>query len=74
MLDKLTHECLRKISIEIKKSENQQLIHNEIISPMMKNISNKVYPWINLLLFMYSVMLILIISILVLILFNRKTI
>jgi hypothetical protein len=74
MFDKITKNFLKKISKEIKKAENQKIIQEDIIRPIMKNITTKIYPWVNLLFFMYSLILILIISILVLVLINRKTI
>jgi hypothetical protein len=73
MIDKLIKDFIKKTIVEIKKHENKVLIEKEIIDPVLKNFTDRIYPYVSLLFIMYSLNLVLIIIILVLlILFNKK--
>ena len=72
MIDKLTKGLIHKCIHEIKKDENKQQIEMEIINPFMNSISLRIYPYITLLFFMYSLILILIIIILIVLIYKSK--
>lgn len=73
MIDKLVLDFLNKVKIELKKKDNVEKIKNEILNPLIKEFTDKVYPYVSLLFIMYCVNLILIIIILILIIiFNSK--
>lgn len=75
MIDKLIKDLINKSIIEIKKRENKELVDKEIINPILKSFTEKIYPYVSLLFIMYSLNLVLIIVILVLIiLYNKKNI
>jgi hypothetical protein len=57
---------------ELKKTENKELIHKEVLAPMLKNFTDKIFPYVSLLFIMYSLNLILIIIILVLLILHKK--
>ncbi len=74
MIDKLTKDLINKLKIELSKSDNKDIIEKEIINPVLCNFSDKIYPYVSLLFFMYSLNLLLIIIILIiLIVYNRKS-
>ena len=73
MIDKLIKDFVKKAVIEIKKKENKELIEKEIIDPVLKSFTERIYPYVSLLFIMYSLNLVLIIVILVLlIIYNKK--
>lgn len=67
MIDKLTKDLIDKIVIEINKEDNKFKLNNEIINPILYNFTCKLYPYISLLFIMYSINIILIISIIIII-------
>jgi len=74
MIDKLITDFVKKTGIEIKKKENKDLIEKEIVEPVLKNFSERIYPYVSLLFIMYSINLVLIIIILILIIsYNKKS-
>lgn len=72
MFDKLTKDIINKLNIELKKEENKKIIRDQIINPILSEITDAIYPYINMLFFMYSLILILIIIILILIILKKK--
>jgi hypothetical protein len=73
MIDKLIKDFVKKAVVEIKKQENKDLIEKEIIDPVLKSFTERIYPYVSLLFIMYSLNLVLIIIILVLlIIYNKK--
>jgi hypothetical protein len=73
MLDKLIKDFVKKTVIEIKKQENKDLIEKEIVDPVLKNFTDRIYPYVSLLFIMYCLNFVLIIIILVLlIIYNKK--
>jgi hypothetical protein len=74
MIDKIITDFVKKTSIEIKKKKNKDLIEKEIVEPVLKNFSERIYPYVSLLFIMYSINLVLIIIILILIIsYNKKS-
>ena len=73
MVDKVTHDILNKIIIQLNKPENKEKLETQIIGPIFCTISNKLYPYVSLLFAMYIINLILIIIILILIVLYNKT-
>lgn len=74
MMDKLVKDCIEKIVIELNKEDNKEKLQKKIITPILNNFTYKLFPYISLLLIMYSFNIILIISIIILILNNKKII
>ena len=73
MIDKLVKDMIKKCIDEIKKEENKYLIEKDLINPILKNFSDRIYPYVSLLFIMYSLNLLLIIIILILIIiFHNK--
>jgi hypothetical protein len=72
MLDKIIKDFILKSVNELKKTENKELIHKEVLTPMLKNFTDKIFPYVSLLFIMYSINLILIIIILVLLILHKK--
>jgi hypothetical protein len=72
MIDKLITDFVLKTAFEIKKKKNKDLIEKEIIEPVLKKFTNRIYPYVSLLFIMYSINLVLIIIILILIICNKK--
>ena len=72
MLDKLTKDLISKCIIEFKKKENKDRINHNIIDPLIRTISCRIYPYVTLLFIMYSIILILVILILILVILNGK--
>ena len=71
MIDKITKDFIEKMVVEVKKDDNEKN-KEELLNPILSEFSDRIYPYINVLFFMYSINLILIIVILVLILLKRK--
>ena len=74
MIDKLTKNLIDKIVIELSKEDNKEKLEKKIINPILNNFTCKLFPYISLLFIMYSFNIILIISIIFLILNNKKII
>jgi hypothetical protein len=73
MIDKLIKDLIKKSIEEFKKEDNKVLIEEDIINPILKKFTDRIYPYVSLLFIMYSINLLLIIIILILIiLFNNK--
>lgn len=72
MIDKLTKDFIEKMVFEVKKEDNKKKIKDEILDPILNEFSEKIYPYINILFFMYSINLLLIIVILILIILRKK--
>jgi len=73
MIDKLIKDFVKKTVIEIKKQENKDLIEKEIVDPVLKNFTDRIYPYVSLLFILYCLNFVLIIIILVLlIIYNKK--
>lgn len=73
-MEQLTKDFITKIIVEVKKPQNKERIHTEILDPLFSNFSQKIYPYVSLLFTMYIINLILIIVILVLIILMKKNI
>ena len=75
MINKLIKDFIDKSIIELKKKENKERIEEEILNPIFKNFTEKIYPYVSLLFLMYCLNLVLIIVILILIIiYNKKNI
>ena len=74
MIDKLTKDFINKVVIELNKEDNKERLEEKIINPILHNFTCKLFPYISLLFIMYSLNIILIISIIILILNNKKII
>ena len=72
IIDKLTSDILNKIIIQLNKPNNKIKLENEIVTPLLCNIYNKLYPYVSLLFIMYIINLILILVILVLLILYNK--
>ena len=71
MLQTLTNEFLDKILIEIKKNENMNKIHNNIIDPLVNYTFKKIHPYILTLFIILILIFLIIIAILHLIIRNN---
>lgn len=65
-------KTLQKIVEEFKEEETKKKFNEEIITPILNQFTDKIYPYVTLLFIMYSINLILIISILIIIVMTRK--
>ena len=74
MIDKLTKDFIEKIVVELNKKDNKEKLQNKIVNPILENFTSKLFPYISLLFIMYSFNIILIISIIIIILNNKKII
>lgn len=75
MIEKMIKDFIEKMIFEIKKEENQTKIEDELLNPLFTKYSNKLYPYLNILMYLYCLNLFLIILIIILIImFNRKKI
>lgn len=73
MIEKIIKDFIDKFILEFKKEENQKKLEFEILNPLLTHYTNKIYPYISLLMFLYFINLVLIVLILFLIImFNRK--
>ena len=72
MIDKLTKDFLKRIVKEINEEENKIMINQNIVAPIWKNITEKVFPYISLLFILYLINFIIIIIILIIILNKNK--
>ena len=72
MIDRLTKDFIDKMIIEIKKEDNKNKIKKDILSPILSEFSERIYPYISILFIMYSINLILIIVVLILIVLKKK--
>ena len=74
MLQKLTSDILYKCIQELKKDENKIKINENIVEPVITNLTDRLYPYLIILFIMYILVIILVISILIIILLNKKRI
>jgi hypothetical protein len=65
MVEKITKDLLNRITLEIKKEDNQQIIENDIINPIIFKFLNKFYVKILFSIFILNFVIILIILILI---------
>lgn len=72
MLYKITGDLLNKCITELKKQENREKININIIDPIISSITNKIHPYMITIFCMYILILILIISILFILILNKK--
>ncbi len=73
MLEKLVKDFIKKSVVEFKKQENKEIFEKEFILPLLKNFTDKIYPYVSLLFIMYSLNLVLIIIVLILLIsYNKK--
>ena len=72
MISKLSKEVLNKCIIELQKDENKKNINIHIIDPLIKNITNRLYPYLITIFIMYILILILAITILIFLIMKKK--
>ena len=72
MIEKIIKDSIDKLILELNKGDNKEKLEKEIINPILTNFTCKLFPYISLLFIMYSLNIILIISIIILILNNKK--
>ena len=73
MIEKIIKDFIDKFLLEFKKEENQKKLEFEILNPLLTHYTNKIYPYLSLLMTLYCINLVLIVIILFLIiLFNSK--
>ena len=71
MIEKLTKQLIEKFICEFNKEDNKKKLNEEILNPIFKSFSDKIYPYISLLFIIYSLNLIIIIAILVLVIIKK---
>ena len=67
-MENFTKNIIDKFICQLNKEENKKKINQDILNPIFKEFSNKIYPYVSLLFLMYILNLILVIIILTLIL------
>tara|TARA_B110000908_G_C10267311_1_gene465621 strand:+ start:7952 stop:8170 length:219 start_codon:yes stop_codon:yes gene_type:complete len=67
-MDKITKNIVDKFICQLNNKDNKKKINQDILNPIFKEFSNKIYPYVSLLFLMYILNLILVIIILTLIL------
>jgi hypothetical protein len=72
MVEKLTSVLLSKVINEIKKEENQKKIEIEIFNPILIKFTNKIYPYVKIVFFIFILNFILVFIILILIIYLNK--
>lgn len=65
---------LKKIVEELQEEETKKAIFEDIVTPILKKFSDKIYPYVTLLFVMYTINLILIIAILFIIIMTRNVV
>ena len=65
-------QIFKKIIDEFKEEQNKIHFNEEVIQPILKKFTDKIYPYMIILFIMYAFNLILIISILIIILLTRN--
>lgn len=71
MIEKLSKQLIEKFVSEFNKEDNKNKLNQEILNPIFKSFSDKIYPYISLLFIIYSLNLIIIIAILVLVIIKK---
>lgn len=66
-MDKITKNLIDKFICQLNDKDNKKRLNEEILNPIFKEFSNKIYPYVSLLFMMYILNLILVIVILTLI-------
>ena len=67
-MENFTKNIIDKFICQLNKEENKKKINKDILNPIFREFSNKIYPYVSLLFLMYILNLILVIIILTLIL------
>ena len=67
-MDKIANNIMDKFICKLNNDENKKKINEEILNPIFKEFSNKIYPYVSLIFLIYILNLILVIIILTLIL------
>ena len=67
-MENFTKNIIDKFICQLNNEENKKKINKDILNPIFKEFSNKIYPYVSLLFLMYILNLILVIIILTLIL------
>ena len=71
-MENFTKNIIDKFICQLNKEENKKKINKDILNPIFKEFSNKIYPYVSLLFLMYILNLILVIIILTLILKKKN--
>jgi len=71
MIEKLSKQLIEKFVSEFNKEDNKNKLNQEILNPIFKSFSDKIYPYISLLFIIYSLNLIIIIAILILVIIKK---
>ena len=71
MIDKISKQIIEKMVNEFNKEDNQKKLNNELLNPIFKTFTDRIYPYISLLFIIYSINLIIIIAILVLVIIKK---
>lgn len=66
-MEKITKSLLDKFICQLNDADNKKKLNEEILNPIFKEFSNKIYPYVSLLFMMYILNLVLVIIILTLI-------
>ena len=72
MIDSLTKDLINRIGKEMNKKENLKNINQKFLDPIIEKFKNTMSPYLNILIGMYSVVLILIIILLILVIRNTN--
>ncbi len=72
MIEKFTKDLLDKFIIQLNDDDNRKKLNNDILNPIFKEFSCKIYPYVSLLFIMYGLNLVLMIVTLVLIIMYLK--
>lgn len=70
MLTKITNDLLNKVITELQQPENKKKINDQIVNPLIYDISKRIYPYLITVSIMYIIILVLMISILILLIKN----
>jgi len=72
MIDSLTKDLISRIGTEMNKKENMRNINEKVFDPIIKKFKNTMSPYLNILIGMYTVVLILIIILIILVIRIQK--
>lgn len=67
MIDSLTKDFINRIGKEMNKKENMKNINEKVVDPVIKKFKNTMSPYLNILIGMYTVVLLLIIILIILV-------
>jgi hypothetical protein len=71
MIEKISKQIIEKMVNEFNREDNQKKLNNELLNPIFKTFTDRIYPYISLLFIIYSINLIIIIAILVLVIIKK---